>query len=223
MGLIVLRVDETIEEDFHQLIDATTARLHVTRIRSGDHLTRETIAEMGPQLAGAANLLPPAAGFSVVGYACTSGAALLGTERVAANIRAGVSTQHVTDPLSAAVARIASLELGRIGIVSPYLAPVAEGLCAAFAAHGVPVVASHSLNEDVEANVARLDPNLVATAARQLADSANLDGIFLSCTNLQTLGIIAPLSRALSLPVLSSNQVLAWHMRVLAKVSSGKD
>jgi len=36
--------------------------------------------------------------------------------------------------------------------------------------------------------------------------------VFLSCTNLRTLDIIDPLEQALGIPVISSNQALAWHM-----------
>ena len=44
------------------------------------------------------------------------------------------------------------------------------------------------------------------------AASIEAEAIFLSCTNLRTLDIIAPLESELGIPVLSSNQVLAWHM-----------
>ncbi|WGT51894.1 maleate cis-trans isomerase family protein [Thioclava nitratireducens] len=220
MGLIVLRVDETIEDEFRRYIPPDDARMHVTRVHSGDDLTPSSIAEMERALSGAAALLPPAAKFDVVGYGCTSGAALIGSDEVRANVMAGVTTRHVTDPLSAALAAIADLGLERVGIVSPYVASVAEPLRAAFVAEGITVPATLSFGEEAEARVARIDPASIAEAARSLAGQARLDGIFLSCTNLRTQGILPGLRAELGTPVLSSNQALAWHMRKLAGIAA---
>ena len=43
-------------------------------------------------------------------------------------------------------------------------------------------------------------------------------GVILSCTNLRTITVIEQIETACGLPVLSSNQALAWHMRELAGV-----
>ena len=219
LGLIVLRVDETIEHEFRRFIPADVARLHVTRIHSGDALTPETIGTMEKSLTQAAALLPPAANFGVVGYACTSGTAFLGSETVARLVKAGVPTRAVTDPLTAAVAQMQDLGLRRIGLVSPYTLAVATTLCDAFETRGITVVDSLSFNESNEAAVARIDPRETAAAARSLARRSRLDGVFLSCTNLQTAAILQDLTDELNMPVLSSNHALAWHMKRLAGLS----
>ena len=77
-----------------------------------------------------------------------------------------------------------------------------------------------SFGEQVESRVARIDPHSIAEAAHALAGDGNMDAVFLSCTNLRTYGILPQLQAQLGLPVLSSNQVLAWHMMRLAGVSS---
>ncbi len=215
MGLIVLRVDETIEHEFRRMVPADQARLHITRVRSGDDLTVDSISAMEAELTGAASLLPPAAGFDVIGYACTSGAAILGAKAVADRVLAGVATRAVTDPLTAAVAQMEALQMRRIGIVSPYVADVSEGLVNAFERRGISVLRTSSFDLSDEAKVARIDPDVTAEAARQLAAGNELDGIFLSCTNLNTTTVLEPLSSELGIPVLSSNQVLAAHMRAL--------
>jgi maleate isomerase len=219
MGLIVLRVDETIEEDFRRYIPPDTARLHVSRVHSGDDLTPASIAEMEKGLTAAAALLPPAADFEVVGYGCTSGTALIGADHVRDLVTSGTTTSNVTDPLTAALAAIDHLGLRRVGIVSPYLPSVAEPLCRAFVARGIAVPDTISFGEEVEARVARIDPHSIVEAARALAGRSRLDGLFLSCTNLRTFDILPALVAELGLPVLSSNQVLAWHMTRLAGVS----
>lgn len=219
LGLIVLQVDETIEGDFRCLFPPHIARVHVTRVPSGAELTPDSIADMKRALPDAARLLPASQPLDVVGYACTSGTTLIGADKVRALVTGAVQTRAVTDPLSAALAQCHGLGVARVGIVSPYIASVAEPIRAAFEAGGVTVPDTHSFGEQVEAKVARIAPRSIADAARALAQRSKLDAVFLSCTNLRTLDILAPLSEELGLPVLSSNQCLAAHMAALAKIT----
>jgi maleate isomerase len=124
----------------------------------------------------------------------------------------------VTDPLSAALAAFAERGLRRVGIVSPYVASVSETVRRAFVAGGVEVPHMLSFGEEVEARVARIDPRSTAEAARALAWRGGMDALFLSCTNLRTYDILPALQAELGLPVLSSNQALAWHMARLAGI-----
>lgn len=216
LGIIVLQVDETIESDFRAMFRNVSAGIHVTRIASGDDLTPETIAAMAGRLTASAALLPPVQTFDVIGYACTSAACQLGPDRVTSLVRAGRAARHVSDPLTAAVAALKALEAKRLSIVSPYIDSVAAPLRGAFAANGLEVSASVSFGEQVEANVARIDAASIIEAAEHVARQAPTDAVFLSCTNLRTLGVIDQLEDRLGVPVLSSNQVLAWHMAGLA-------
>lgn len=219
LGLIVLQVDETIEDDFRRMFSRHIARLHVTRIPSGAELTPDSIAAMKRALPDAARLLPAIQPLDVVGYACTSGTTLIGADRVRELVTGAVQTRAVTDPLSAALAQCHGLGLARVGIVSPYISSVAEPIRAAFESAGVTVPDTLSFGEQIEAKVARIAPLSIADAARTLAQRSKLDAVFLSCTNLRTLDILAPLTQELGLPVLSSNQCLAAHMASLAKVT----
>ncbi len=219
LGLVVLQVDETIEQDFRHLFPPHAARLHISRVPSGVELTPDTIAAMETTLPAAAGLLPPATGFDVVGYGCTSGTTLIGADRVRALVAGASNTRAVTDPLTAALAACRALGLTRVGIVSPYIASVATPIRDAFTAGGLTVADALSFGEEVEARVARIAPSSIADAARALAHRGPLDGIFLSCTNLRTLAIIPPLEAELGIPVLSSNLVLGWHMAGLAGIS----
>lgn len=215
IGLIVLQVDETVEEDMRRLIPAHAARLHVTRIPSGAELTPASIARMEADLTQAAALLPDAP-FDVIAYACTSGATLIGEQTVAAGIRAGRAAAHVTNPLTAALAAAGHLGAGSLAVVSPYVADVAAPLCRAFTAQGISVPVSVSFGEKIESRVARIDPASIRAAALAALEGVEADGIFLSCTNLRTLDILEALEAETGRPVLSSNQVLAWHIARLA-------
>lgn len=216
MGLIVLQADETIEDDFRRLFAPDQVRLLISRIPSGAALTPDTIRAMKSELPRAAGLFPKKARFLSVAYACTSGTTLIGDAHVAALVRSACQTEHVTNPLAATLAALKALSARRVGIVSPYTPDIGQDLRAAFenAGHDVPQMLS--FGEEVEANVARIAPASIAEAARSLSRTGPLDAIFLSCTNLRTLDLIGPLEDELGLPVLSSNQTLAWHMAATA-------
>lgn len=224
LGLIVLQVDETIEDEFRRMLPPALARLHVTRIPSGADLTPDTIATMADALPASAALLPSAAKFASVGYGCTSAATLLGPERVAALVRDGLDCDGldcatVTDPLTAARAGFDALGLRRVGLVTPYIASVADPMRHSFEASGVAVPHALSFDECSEAAVARIPAARLRSGAHSIAASGGIDGLFLSCTNLRTLDLIPDLEAELGMPVLSSNRVLAWDMARAAGIA----
>ena len=60
----------------------------------------------------------------------------------------------------------------------------------------------------------------IAAAATSIGGET-CDAVFLSCTNLRTLDIIDAVEQAIDKPVLSSNQVLAWHLLTLTQCAFG--
>lgn len=212
LGLIVLQSDETIEHDFRRLLPDDGVSLYVSRIPSAPEVTRETLARMEGDMTGAASLLPPPVRFDVVGYGCTSGTSVIGSARVAELVSAGCTTGAVTEPVSGLIAACGALGLKRLAFLSPYVAAVSDGLRGVLAQSGIETPVFGSFNEAEETRVARIDGQSLAAAARSLAAQGGVDGIFMSCTNLRTLDVIGAIEADTGIPVLSSNQVLAWHM-----------
>jgi maleate isomerase len=192
--------------------------VHVSRVPSGLDVTPDTLQAKADALPAAAGLLPRGADYGAIGYACTSGASVIGSARVATLVRGAARTAHVTDPLSAACAALARLGASRIAVVSPYVASVGAALSQAFAARGVTVATTTSFAVSEEARIAAAPIRAAALAAASEAAilGAGAEAVFLSCTNLRTLDLIAPLEAALGLPVLSSNAARAWDMARLA-------
>lgn len=215
LGLIALQADRTMEDDFRRLMPREISLL-VSRVPSGQEVTRETLARMEGALAGAAALFPRGHGFDVVGYGCTSGTAQIGADAVAAQVRAGTNAAHVTDPVTALIAACAALGLVRLAIVSPYVAPVSDRLRDVLQSAGIATPRLISFDEANEEAVAQIDAASVMAATQTVMAGGDVQGVFLSCTNLHTLDVIPPLQSALGVPVLSSNLVLAWHMLHLA-------
>ncbi len=221
LGLIVLQSDELIELDFRRLIPPQ-AELLITRVPSGAEVTSDTLAAMEGHLTAAASLFPISARFAAVGYGCTSGTAQIGAAQIARHVHAGTATEAVTEPVSALIAACRALGLTRLALVSPYLASVSARLRDTLAAAGIQTPAFGSFDVAEEARVARIDGPSILNAAEEVVSGTQVDGIFLSCTNLRTLDVIPTLEARLGMPVLSSNLVLAWHMLRLAGLDAGR-
>lgn len=215
LGMIVLQSDETVEMDLRRLLP-TNAELLVTRIPSSPIVSADGLSAMERDVTGAARLLPRGATLSVVGFGCTSGTAQIGDARIAELTRNGVDTAAVTNPVAALVAACAHLGVSRLALVSPYVEEVSERLIEVLAEAGISISAFASFNEAQEDRVVRIAPEALIDAACKTAAEAPCDAIFLSCTNLRTLDVIAPVEAELGLSVLSSNLVLAWHMARLS-------
>lgn len=215
LGLVVLQSDETIEADMRRMLPESMEVL-VTRVPSATVVSSDSLQEMAEVLTAAASLFPRGAEFAAVGYGCTSGSAQIGPESIAALVQAGVDATAVTEPVSALIAACQVLGVTKIGLISPYVAEVSGRLIEVLNGHGITVTVFDSFDEPLEKNVVRIAPASLVNAAKKIAQDSDIEAIFLSCTNLRTLGVIDALEADLGLPVLSSNQVLAWHMVQLA-------
>ena len=224
LGLIALQSDRTIEDDFRRLMPVDISML-VSRVPSGTEVTRDTLAEMESALSGAASLFPRGHVFDVVGYGCTSGTAQIGAGAIAERVRVGTPARHVSEPVSALIAACEHLGLNRIAIVSPYVASVSDQLRDVLRAATIETPHFISFDEANEEAVTQIDDASIIAATKSVMDGADVQAVFLSCTNLRTLDVIAPLQAELGVPVLSSNLVLAWHMLRLSgvKVTSPHD
>ena len=222
IGVIALQSDMRIESDFRRLIPMEVD-VFVSRLPSGEDVTPDSLAEMFGHLTAAARLFPRSAAFRAVGYGCTSGTATIGLERIASLVQAGTTTGAVSEPVSALIAACRHLNVRSLAILSPYIETVSARLRHVLQEHGIAAPAFGSFDEAEEARVVRIDPASVQASALDLAEGQAVDAVFLSCTNLNTLDVIAPLEAQLNRPVLSSNQVLAWHLLRLAQAPMPAD
>lgn len=216
MGLVVLESDETIEGEFRQIFADFPNPLYVTRITSSTEVTPKTLGAMEGHLSQASNLLPKARPYSVIGYACTSGSAVIGSETVEQLVRSACPVTQVTNPLRAAIAFANHHGVSRLAVLSPYVEEVNTPVLNAFEAAGLRISHFTSFAEKIEEKVVRISHASIMQAAKDLRQRDNVDGVFISCTNLRTLKVISDLTPDPPVPVFSSNSALAWHMRQFA-------
>ncbi len=216
LGLIVLQSDETIETEFRQLIPEADVALYHSRIPSAPYVTAETLATMEANIPASCKMFPDKP-LDVIGYACTSGATVIGPDVVTKAVHSVHPEAKVTDPLSATIAWCKARGITRIGFLTPYVATVSELMRQKLIEAGLEIAAFGSFEQEEEKIVARIDaPSLIK--AMQEIDTAECQAIFVSCTNLRVAEIVAKASGILGKPVVSSNTALAWHMRHLAGI-----
>nr|WP_264185307.1 hypothetical protein [Roseicella aerolata] len=149
----------------------------------------------------------------LIGFHCTA-VSTFAPER-AGGIRARIEAATGLPACSTAdgiLAALAVLGLRRVLLVTPYIEPVHAREVAWLAAHGIEVAGGSHLGVNTNAEMARIPPATIAeqasAAARAAPDAA---ACFISCTAIRSAGLVAPLEAALGMPVLTSNQVMAWH------------
>ncbi|MCP5089126.1 MAG: Asp/Glu racemase [Rhodobacteraceae bacterium] len=216
IGLIVLKTDQTIEHELAQLLRGKGVALYHSRIPNAMEVTPDTLRQMEHDLPLAASLLPKQFGFDAIGYACTSGATMIGEDRVdqiIQNVHPGTKT---TNPITACKAALAALGLRQIALVTPYAPSVTLGMQANLQAAGFETGAVASFNQSDDFTVARISSQSILEAVLSIGSHSDCDGVFVSCTSLRTVAMINKAERQLGKPVVSSNQALAWHLMRLS-------
>jgi maleate isomerase len=142
----------------------------------------------------------------VVAFACASGSFVHGAdgERMlsASILDAGAPAAATTS--GALVESLALLDTRRIAVVTPYIDSVTDRLIGFLGEHGIEVVSSVGLG--LLNHIWKVGYSEVI-AAVSAVDRPDAEAVFISCTNVPTYDIIAPLERMLGKPVLTANQV----------------
>jgi maleate isomerase len=145
----------------------------------------------------------------VVAYACTSGSFVAGRAGelalVNAILEAGVPSAVTTS--GALLEALTHVGARRIAIATPYDQPITALLEAFLGEAGVEVVRAGFLGL-----TGRIWTVPYATTANLIREASDVDceAVFVSCTNLPTYDLIAPLEEELGVPVLTANQVTLW-------------
>lgn len=216
LGLVVLQSEETLEDEFRHFLRDRRVVLHHTRIPSGEAVTHETLGAMEGDLTAAIGLFPVGARFDVIGYACTSGASVIGEARVSELIVGARPEAVSTNPATAVKAALSVLGVRNLSVLTPYNIAVTQDVVAMLEKDGFSVTNVTTFDEEVEARVARISPQSILDAAIAAGQDEEAEAVFISCTNLRCAGIIAEAERQIGKPVLSSNLALIWHMLSLA-------
>ena len=145
----------------------------------------------------------------VVAYACTSGSFVDGRagERALVSSMLGAGAASAVTTSGALVEALSALGVTELGVATPYDAAVTARLHDYLRETGVRVTASAHLG--LSGRIWTVPYAVTAALVRDVA-AAGCAAVFVSCTNLPTYDIIAPLEDELGIPVLTANQVTMW-------------
>jgi maleate isomerase len=218
LGMIVLSTDETIENEARSIMAGRDVSLLHARIPAQPDVTPQSLAMMAQDMPQTAALLPQ--GMKAIAYACTSGATIIGPEKVQALVREHHPGVPVSNPISAVIAALGALNARRIGFVSPYVASVNAPMRAYLAQNDIETLAETSFAQKDDWTVARITEASTRAAILEIGKSNRVDAVFVSCTNLRTFGVIDSVEAELGVPVISSNLALIWHLLKLGQVEA---
>ncbi len=98
-----------------------------------------------------------------------------------------------------------------VSLLTPYIDAVHEREVAFLEANGFAVKGSANLGVNTNAEMASLSSETIFDWARRNVH-AGADACLISCTAIKSAPVIAQLEKASGLPVLSSNQSMAWYL-----------
>jgi maleate cis-trans isomerase len=126
-----------------------------------------------------------------------------------------------TTTMSAVLAALQALNMRRLCIATSYIESVDNALASVLRGSGIDVVGVKGMGILKSIDMGDVEPEQTYRFARGVFDAApEADGYFISCGNLRTLEVIAPLESELGKPVITSNQAGLWHALRLAGVKA---
>ncbi|MBA3338288.1 MAG: Asp/Glu racemase [Geodermatophilaceae bacterium] len=144
-----------------------------------------------------------------IAYACTSGSfvhGVAGQKRLVEAMCAAGAPQAVTTS-GALLDALCTLGIHRVAVATPYVESLTVRLGEFLAEAGIDTVAGAQLG--LSGEIWKV-PYGVTTQLIRDANSSDAQAVFVSCTNLATYDLIAPLEAELGKPVLTANQVTLW-------------
>ena len=126
LGLIILQSDETIEQEIRATLSSNISINH-SRIPCDKIVSSENLSQMQIDLPTASELLPKIK-YDSIGYACTSGATIIGSSEVEKLINSKQESRLVTDPIKATKEALINLNCHNIAFVSPYEKSVTDAM-----------------------------------------------------------------------------------------------
>ena len=127
----------------------------------------------------------------------------------------------VTTTSSAALKGLRALGVRRLTFVGPYDDQVTEKGRHFFSQNGFDVLAARGMGLQKDKDVGAVTLETVYHLVKDTTHRDS-DGVFISCTNLRSVGAIADLERDLDIPVVSAIQASFWDALRIAGVGASK-
>lgn len=219
IGLVVPSSNTTMEPELARELP-TGISLHAARMPLVD-VTADRLEEMEAGADRCGRLLATA-DVDVAAYGCTTGSLVKGPGYdEAIETRLSDVTGVPTVATAASIRRaFDALDLRRLALATPYVRALNEDEADFLDAAGYEVVALSGLGLQANTDIGARWPEQVYRQVRDL-DTADADGVFISCTNYRTFEVIDRLEDELDTPVVTSNQATLWDVLEILEAGAG--
>jgi maleate isomerase len=208
LGFILMSTDLAAEADFFAMAPAGVA-VHITRLKTDDYTTNETLARHIEHMADAAARIQPDTRPNVISYSCTSGSIVIGEQRVMEEIVAGAPWAQPMCIVTGVVDALRELNARRIVIGTPYLDEINTAEAEYLTARGFEILDIQGLNLTTGIEFGCVTPAYWKDFALAI-DRPDADAIFLSCGGIRALEVADEIEQAAGKPVVTSNQAQFW-------------
>ena len=209
VGLITLSSDLRIEKDFNKIIYDKDIDLYCNRIKSYNPLTNETLKKMADDIPKVTENILPDQKLDCVAYGCTSGTIAAGYQSIFEKVNLAKPNTKVTTPITSAINALKSLKIKRLSIFTPYTNEINQSVINYFKKENIEIVELSYFDIASDIDIGKVDPQHVFDTLTKI-DTTKSDALFVSCTALPVLSVIAELEKKINKVILSSNQTLIW-------------
>ncbi|WP_298855105.1 arylmalonate decarboxylase [uncultured Ruegeria sp.] len=208
LGFILMSTDLAAEADFFDMVPEGVA-VHITRLKTEDYTTNETLARHIDHMAEAAARIQPDLKPDVVSYSCTSGSIVIGENRVMAEISKGAPWARPMCLVQGVLDALNELGVKKLVVGTPYLDEVNTAEAEYLLEKGYEVLDIQGLNLATGTEMGQVTPEFWKRFAIAI-DRPDADVIFLSCGGIRSLEVVAEIEEAVGKPVITSNQAQFW-------------
>ena len=208
LGFILMSTDLAAESDFFDMAPNDVA-IHITRLKTDDHTTNETLSKHIEFMADAASRIQPDTKPDVISYSCTSGSIVIGEEKIKEEIKKGAPYAIPMTLVTGVVDALEELKVKNLVVGTPYLDEINTKEAEFLINKGFSVLNIQGLNLTKGIEFGTVTPEYWIKFALEINEES-ADAIFLSCGGIRSTEVIDRIEQKVGKPVITSNQAQMW-------------
>ena len=208
LGFILMSTDLAAESDFFDISTKDVA-IHITRLKTDDYTTNETLSKHIEFMADAASRIQPDTKPDVISYSCTSGSIVIGEDRVKEEIKKGAPYAIPMTLVTGVVDALRELKVKNLVVGTPYLDEINTNEAEFLFNKGFSVLNIQGLNLTKGIEFGTVTPDYWIKFAEEINEES-ADAIFLSCGGIRSTEVIDQIEQKVGKPVITSNQAQMW-------------
>ena len=220
LGFILMSTDLAAESDFFDISPKDVA-IHITRLKTDDYTTNETLSKHIEFMADAASRIQPDTKPDVISYSCTSGSIVIGEDKIKEEIKKGAPYAIPMTLVTGVVDALRELKVNNLVVGTPYLDEINTKEAEFLFNKGFSVLNIQGLNLTKGIEFGTVTPDYWIKFAEEINEES-ADAIFLSCGGIRSTEVIDQIEQKVGKPVITSNQAQMWSCLRRAGVEDNK-